>query len=430
MASPTIFLPCRAHPRGCASHRYWDLSSPAASSDNQSPATRRGVSARILDILGRRNPTFQNHSSKTSCKIQLLPNELLFTVYELLPRESQVAFVLTCRRFAVVLGPTAWKDVDWYSWQSIMNIHQKNLDPHDFWRCQLCQNFHRRQEIQRGQIAPPASNLPIENKKHRLRYGIPKDPVYTLDFKLIKRVMDGHFLGPAHGLCLHSLRCSGTRRYPPFQGYAFELHYSFTPKIVVDRLLLKSQYRFKPIVVVSRPEFEGQVFATVESTPIVLQFLKKLNFNICGHQKTDVVKTLLEKNPHEVENLRCPFCPTHFRAEVLARAGILLSLELSTWQNLGTGRDVHDVKWQHLSAAGAEKRLYKQDPGNVHKAFELIHCPKQKDFGELSESYRSLKWARGPQEFRYSLVGDHHSSDTAFAGRCLSTSLSDVAAQL
>ena len=419
MAPSPIALPCRYRPQDCTWHKHWQsASSPAPLSKNR-PSDIPSTAATWTAIKSKWRPSsINNESTSTPSTIQTLPTELLLVISDFLPALSRVSLALTCRQFALMIGPRAWKHLDHYLWLALMDLRQKDLDGSQFWRCDDCQTFHqRRHETQNRLINYPSFHRIPMLRRTTLCYGKPKDPIYVLDFDLVKGVMDRHFLGPSHGICLNALKCTGTTKFPVNMVYDVVLDYKFTPKIAVDRLLLRANYRFtaKKLMFVSN---------TLYDTLDMFAFLDQLDFWICGHQKVKLAEEVLfHKKEQAVSSVRCPYCPTHFVVDRAIEHGLDTYVSLSVWQNLGTGRDVKDPKWQHLTRTGKSKRLYAADRGDVQQAFERIYCSTRREFDkQLERSRRSGRPNHSRVEFlRYSFIGGSR-PDKAFTGNTLMAS--------
>jgi hypothetical protein len=172
------------------------------------------------------------------------------------------------------------------------------------------------------------------------------------------------------------------------------LTYEFTPKIVLDRLLLQSTYRF---------EIQNTMFIRnmpIENIPAPV-ILEGINFWICGHKHTGSIMGSLGlprelRSPRKYTDLRCKYCPTQYEVIVIPHEGI----RISVWQNLGSGRSVMDRKWQRITGTGERRRRYSRHcEENLRKAFTFVLCSREEEFKKLAaQAGHWQPWYGRPQK--------------------------------
>lgn len=381
MVQQSIRLPCRTHPADCNEHKFWRSQQLPL---NKAFSTRPSRLFRITpstwsctrQIRRKTGPADIRNYRKSS--IQTLPVELLQQIASYLTPEAEAAFSLTCHDIAHVIGNRALVDnygkaASWYKKLEFLDVLLPDYSPVDWWRCNQCMNVHRRSWIGPSQQGP----LLIRWWKKRrqigeLRYGPPDDPIYVLGFDEVQLVMDRHFqckrLKALNGICIESLKCSGSRTYSVNSTSKIVLHYIFEPRIVIDRLLLRATYQF---------QFQRTMFLrnfSVEDISIVA-FMSKLGFRCCSHlNMNDMDELKCGKN--------CPFCPTEFEMKINNGGGeSAQSLGVSVWQNLGSGRTPKDSKWQHLAKPKGDRGvMYHRSGESVREAYQRIYCSTREEF--------------------------------------------------
>ncbi|KAF2733566.1 hypothetical protein EJ04DRAFT_513074 [Polyplosphaeria fusca] len=372
MSPLTILLPCHSH-NGCTYHAHWSQAPPAAAQNSNTPT---------------RASTPVSHPSP----IQQLPAELLLNITKDLRPIEQASLALTCRLFASTLGPSIWPAVSqagtasWRDHDDVLDLLQRDLPSVEWWRCRMCMMFHARSKAAPIEDAARSSfhlrnMLPFKTSPSShpdtprgLALGAAAEPLYTVDFSLVRAVMDRHFGARRYdGLCLHSLQCARKRTWPVTQIDDIVVEYSFLPKIVLDRLLLRATYTLWS-------KRNMYVQNMVLSDLSIADFLRDMHFKTCNHCFAgEVLRGLMRPAaPSERAPLRsrCAFCPTQSIAYVLSNGGICIR----TWQNLGSGRDAKDRRWVHLSSGVAEAKKYAWGSEDVQEAFERILCSTRDEF--------------------------------------------------
>ncbi|KAF2466125.1 uncharacterized protein BDR25DRAFT_359911 [Lindgomyces ingoldianus] len=320
--------------------------------------------------------------------IQILPAELLLSIAVYLTPIDQASLALTCRSLGLGLGPPAWKltskagEASWYKHADMLDLLQRDLHSEQWWRCKQCEMFHSRKkkaenEALRGFLGrhlrlSGIMGASMRNEGGSLQIGLQDYPVYILDFSLLKAVMDRHFLGAAHGVCLNTLKCQGTRTSLLSKASEIVLKYDFAPKIVLDKLLLQSTYTFRP-----QPTMFLQKVKV--DKPSVQDFLDQLQFQICSH---DMASDIFQNSKPEIVNpfaetvRKCPYCPTQ------SQVGYNLHEELiiRVWQNFGPGRSPKDSEWLHMLKSGKEARKYGREKADIRTAYEKIFCSTKDEF--------------------------------------------------
>lgn len=413
MPVPTISLPCRAH-RECTYHKHWSLA-PAPPSLSASAEPLDKNSSTIVNINTTPIPALKDVKNKRisifrpaephKCQpapFQNLPTELLLSVFSYLSPVSQASLALTCRSFALILGPSAWKDAkkagsaSWVHHDDMLDVLQRDLSSEAWWRCSECVRYHARRKTCPKEQAK-GSNLHAlldfrtkRDEKKSLRLGNPKDPIYILDFYLLKSIMDRHFLAPSRGVCLNSLRCRGTRFFPLSETTKMELKYEVLPKIVLDRLLLQVTYTFTPLRIMF---IRNMVIADVST----LDFLQRLDFWLCGHMQcsTAVMQATAGQALKSRQTVHCKYCPTQYSVNTAISLASSKSkvIQIKAWHNLGAGQSAKEVKWVHVARRGKEKRGYAWGKQNIAEAFDRILCSTTEEFErQLERSDGAGSW--------------------------------------
>ncbi|KAF1994918.1 hypothetical protein P154DRAFT_526719 [Amniculicola lignicola CBS 123094] len=349
-----------------------------------SVADRGGVGAG-----GRGRVDARSRACTSPSPMERLPTELLLCISAYLNAVEQASFALTCRALGLALGPLVWGKASktgvatWYRHAEMLDVLQRDMKSEEWWRCAHCVAFHAREKTI---PQTPSTNLERVCDKFRrgpfrllgradekcLRIGIAKDPLYIIDFNLIRAVMDRHFLGPEHGVCLNMLRCDGTRTFYISETANMLLKYDFAPRIVLDRLLLRSTFEF----IFQRTMFIRNI--SVEELSIS-DFIQQCDFWVCGHEQVgSAVATFKQDDERhwKPKSFKCQYCPTHYNVQAPGKTRICVSV----WQNLGIGRNLEFRKWKHLSRTGKRKLKYEWAGENIAEAFERILCSTRKEF--------------------------------------------------
>jgi hypothetical protein len=411
MSPSTISLPCRAH-RDCAYHKHWSsapaMFSSVSTSASDEPLNKNNPTivnintAPIHDVKNKRLSVFRTKPSPKpqAASFQTLPTELLLSIVFFLSPVSQASLALTCRSFAHILGPSAWKDAranghaSWVHHDDMLDVLQRDMNSEAWWRCPECIRYHTRRKIctKEGVIPTLQRFLDLRSKRDEmksLKLGNPKDPIYVLDFPLLKSVMDRHLQGTPHGICLNSLRCRGTRDFPLSETTRMELKYEILPKIILDRLLLQVTYTFTPL----RIMFVRNMAVTDMST---LSFLQQLNFWVCGHlQSSTAVIEATAGQRLKSGILYCKYCPFQYSVNtaISLPSAKRKVIEIKTWYNMGRGQSAKDVKWMHIVRRGKGKKAYIWGKQNISEAFERILCSTTEEFErQLERSDGAGNW--------------------------------------
>jgi hypothetical protein len=157
------------------------------------------------------------------------------------------------------------------------------------------------------------------------------------------------------------------------------LKYDFTPKIVLDRLLLQSTYKFEPQLTM----FIRNMMIEDASTPV---FLEHIDFWICGHEHTGrIMRDLQIKSDTmcttQYVNLQCRHCPTQYEVTAIPHEGI----RIRVWQNLGSGRSPLDRKWRHMTRIGKRRRGYRwHREEKLDNVFAHVLCSTKEEFQRLA----------------------------------------------
>ncbi|KAF2706049.1 hypothetical protein K504DRAFT_493862 [Pleomassaria siparia CBS 279.74] len=397
MPATMISLPCRAH-HECTYHKHW---SPAPSSSaptdplDKNSSTIVNIKATSIQVptvvkskrLSLFHPEIQQKAEPAP--FQRLPTELLLSILFYLSPVEQASFALTCRSFALILGPEAWKDAQknghtsWVHHDQMLDVLQRDLNSEAWWRCNECLRYHTRRRIFRKPQVKKRLNFQdlldfrarLDEKKS-LRLGNTKDPLYVLDFPLLKSVMSRHFHASQDGICLNSLRCRGIRTFPLTETTKMELKYEVLNKIVLDRLLLQVTYTFTPL----RTMFVRNMDVPDVST---LDFLQALDFWLCNHlQASSAIIQAVDAQADKFQALYCKYCPTQYTVNttISLPSARFQVFEIKTWHNLGAGRSAKDIKWIHIARRRKEKKLYAWGKQNIAEAFERILCSTTEEF--------------------------------------------------
>ncbi|OCK80491.1 hypothetical protein K432DRAFT_382165 [Lepidopterella palustris CBS 459.81] len=402
MVEHAISLPCRTHPKHCNDHKFWSSQhQPQSSSINTIPPSwisqlATSAYSRIRHNLRKQSLSTIKEVQPKPDKIQSLPVELLQQIADYLPADSKAAFALTCHKTARAIGSQSWTEMSlggsWYKQLEFLDLLQRDLPPLDWWRCRQCMNLHRRSWLgpsQQGGFL--ARWWKRRCQVGELKYGLLDDPIYAIGFDHVQLVMDRHFnrrgRTSLNGICIDSLKCSGTRIFPADNTTNIVLKYYFEPRIVVDRLLLHSSYRFEP----HRTMFLNNT-SLIEAT--VLDFLGGFDFHFCNHCSTKLVREIENhREPNGMQYQSCPFCPTEYGMKLDVykptddRQDTLQSVKIDVWQNLGSGRSPLDPKWQHLAKSkyGRGSPYTYKRYGQIREAFQRVYCSTLKEFEKQME---------------------------------------------
>jgi hypothetical protein len=408
MTEYKISLPCQAH-RDCTYHKHWisapaTFSSPSASDEPLNKNSTTGITGTtpIQNVENKGSSVFcPGLTPKPQATPMLnLPTELILSIVSFLSPASQASLALTCRSFALILGPTAWKDartnghVSWAQHDGILDVLQRDMSSEAWWRCPECIRYHPRQKTRpEGQVISTLQVLidyrSRRDERKRLVLGNPLDPIYILDFDLLKSIMNRHTLGPPNGLCLNSLRCRGIRDFPLTETTRMELQYQVLPKIVLDRLLVQVTYTFTPLPIM----FVRNMAVADVST---LSFLRDLNFWICGHLQCSAAA--IHATAGQTLNpgvFHCKYCPMQCSVKTDISLPSVKSkvVEIKTWYNFGQGQSGKDVKWMHIVRRGKAKKAYVWGKQNIADSFERILCSTKEEFErQLEKSDGAGTW--------------------------------------
>jgi hypothetical protein len=394
----SIQLPCRSH-RGCTFHRHRNSSGPATS--DTVPTYTTITATKNSGNRIERTSVLQQESLNLA-PIQRLPTEILVQIAALLASIDNASFALTCRMTAVILGPL-WREWSkagggsWYKHDEMLDLLERDLSD-DYWRCHECLILHPRQKAMQRDGARTLGGamlnevLRLAKKEEQVvQFGPAHDPLYTLDFDLVKAFMDRHYLGLPHGVCYNTLRCTGTRTYVLSETSNMVLEYDFRPKIVVDRLLLQSTYVFR------RQHTMFMQNVALEEVPLQ-EFFEKLAFWLCGHdQAAEVVQAFdkwsVGRKGYQKQDLKCAYCATQYSLQYNIKANPHNGIRIQSWTNLGSGKSLKDTRWSHFIKTGKRRTAYDLGKENVGEAFERIMCSTRKEFDrQLQRSDGGGSW--------------------------------------
>ena len=358
-----VLLPCHSH-RHCTVHKYWHLPTGGIHKlSARSPSINSPVAQAALDDTKIPDKIAHTHSPKssTSTLFQTIPNELLLAICVYLSSIDQASLALTCRRFANDIGPSAWKRhsvaglASWYQHAQMLDLLERDFSDENLWRCEPCLRFHRRGKsaLPKGPsrvIRLPHKVYPIMKgfNNSQIRFGPTKNSLYVIHFGSAKAVMDRHFLSESQGVCINTLKCGGTLKFPNSQTSEVVLRYSVTPKVIIDRLLVESDYLFT-----RQPTMFVQNVKLNEAS--ANEFITHLDFWVCAHRKAGDILRLAErvgKKTSECKLQRCEYCPTQSTVFLIANDVI----RVRSWQNFGTVRSMKETNWVHLSRIGIWKK--------------------------------------------------------------------------
>lgn len=388
MVQMSVRLPCRTHSEDCNEHKFWRSQQPPLS---RPLSTHTSRFSRIIPSIWprsrriRRKVAAADDRNYRKSKIQTLPLELLQQIASYLTLEAEAAFTLTCHDIAHAIGTQALanyygKTASWYKKLEFLDVLLPDFSPVDWWRCNQCMKIHRR-----SWVGPSQQGLLIARwwKMRRqigeLRYGPLDDPIYIIGFDEVQLVMDRHFHRKrqefSNGICVESLKCSGSRTYSIDSTTKVILHYTFEPRIVIDRLLLRATYRF---------QYQRTMFflpnVSVEDVSVT-KFMGKLGFRCCSHLNVNDMNSLEGYNEGR-RYKSCPFCPTEFEMKIdNGDRESTTSLSVNVWQNLGSGRTPKDPKWQHLARSKSGRGVeYHRNGESIREAYQRIYCSTRKEF--------------------------------------------------
>jgi hypothetical protein len=168
------------------------------------------------------------------------------------------------------------------------------------------------------------------------------------------------------------------------------LKYEFEPKVVLDRLLLRSTYKFQPAATM----FVQNMQINEASTAV---FLEHIDFWICGHQHTAGIMRSLRSQSEgawvgQTIDLECGYCPTQYQVTATSDEGI----RIQVWQNLGSGRSRTDTKWRHLTTTGKRKQIYRwHREEKLDEVFRNVFCSSEAEFRKLAAEAEHWRPWRG-----------------------------------
>ncbi|KAF2113029.1 hypothetical protein BDV96DRAFT_149267 [Lophiotrema nucula] len=386
MSAHSISLPCSSHGK-CTYHKHW----PSTVTRASQPSHHIIEAAKHAREEQRTRRPPSSHLKRSL--IQKFPDELLLAICDYLGPMDQACLALTCRALAVTIGPSAWKyvskagEASWYKHAEMLDVLQRDFNSEAWWRCSACESFHPRAKTQQDDdhdhLAKASAkfnqmrHLSKDDDGNEVNIGPPKQPLYTLDFSLVHAVMDRHLNGTRKGLCLNSLRCAGSHTFHVLPGVTMSINYAFAPKIVVDRLLMRSEFQFQP----KREQLSRNTQAKYQSVQL---FLTKNDFWLCRHmQARNLVRVLQQGVMHE---RKCTYCPSEFSMETLPNEGV----RIRSWQNFGVGRSAKETRWMHLSRSFPERKAYTWGKEDIGEAYDRIMCSTREEFD------RQLQNSKGP----------------------------------
>lgn len=403
-------------------HKHWyppEASVAAAPTNSTAIGTTalgeqidKSIEVNKASILQEQSPPFP----EPQALIKHLPTELLLAITAYLEPVEKASLALTCLSLIEALGvetllaATKAGSASWYRHAEMLDLLQRDTSSDKFWRCPQCLQFHDRR-IYRPNNTSSGWRLSSmfnakwreESKESSLLIGPSNNPVYIVDFNLVKAAMDRHFAKEQGvGVCLNMLKCQGAHTFPFSEVTNIMFKYEHTPKIVLDKLLLRSTYTFQP----QDTMFIRNIKVNNTSHK---DLLEKFDWWICGHTNAKETAEPLVQNPWKVQSGkvhhhgRCNYCPTQYATNALPHLGF----RIRVWQNLGSG-DAKDLKWAHISGRENEGKTYKWGQQNVREAFERLLCSTIEEFAEQWErsdgcgkwydpelqqrAYRTLPW--------------------------------------
>jgi hypothetical protein len=317
----------------------------------------------------------------------MLPTELILTIVPYLTTIDRACLALTCKTFAATIGPSPWEEsskakrAEWGRHDDMLDALQRDLQE-EYWRCTDCVLFHARVKVQRlpskksrWDVVPKWAFSREENRE--LRIGPEEAPIYTITSSFVESIMARHLHSAPSGLCLNALKCRGSRTFTMSPITIVILDYTFTSKIVLDRLLLRTTYTFRQ----HRTMFVNNM--PLAEKPLE-EYLSTLPFNICKHQKLASAFTLYPPLPDQplASETRCAYCPTQW----VFRLSTPHEIRLDVYHNLGEGRSKEDERWKFL-AQPVKKRMkrYAWGKEDVEQAFERIMCSTMEEFKKQLE---------------------------------------------
>ncbi|PSN66026.1 hypothetical protein BS50DRAFT_574504 [Corynespora cassiicola Philippines] len=397
-----IPLPC-ADPTTCTYHTFRSRSLAASPSSRRAPNDHT-CSARPNSgpANGSPKPSSSKRGSENTIRelatgtslLPVLPAELLLLIVEHLSPLDRASLALSCRSLAHSLGRDVWRCVSkagtasWYRHEEFLDVLGRDLGD-GYWRCRDCLVFHVRgkrtakecEEETRSRRTPRILLGLGRGMSSVLKLGMKNDPVYLLDRRLVDAVFERHARGAPHGACLNSLKCSGFRIFYTSKTLNQILKYTFTSKMVLDRLMLRAEYSLTPK--------ETMFVQGVEVDRVsALDFVKTLDFWICGHLHLGGVLGRMKRTKSR-EVLHCPYCPTQCLVIIPSSWG---SLRWKVYQDFGlcTGGE---GGWRHFASTGPSKKAYKWKERNLEQAFERILCSTKDEFkGQMEKSDGKGKW--------------------------------------
>lgn len=380
-----ISIPCSIH-GNCESHKHHVVRPQPISPQS---------------LVGNETQTEATATPK-SAPIQRLPTELLLNIFGSMGAVDSLNFSLACRSFATIFEDSVpairgkrpswdWKAAE--ECNAFLRILESDLRDR-YWHCEACVVLHARSlaptQTPSSKLGTLLSILP--------RFGAQAgDPNSYFDIRLLGAPIYNLTFATAHAVvarqrCRESLRCYGWHNYRIQDRTGSEretrVEYSFHPKIVLDRLLVKATYAWDANHG-GPPEgsFVERDKWRADQRKRIAQILKDIGLRICHHTTACMAVQALDRCSETRESLRCKYCPTEF---CVVRDDEDVYVELRVWQNMGSCETPDDIRWSHMSSNIGDSPEYaweKRLAGgrcvadeDIRTAYEYIDYECYKDF--------------------------------------------------
>jgi hypothetical protein len=397
-----IIIPCDTH-RECFFHKHHRV---AASNETTDVPKTVGEPSKASDHADEHS--FVKGDMPQS-RIQRLPHELLLIVFEDLGVLDMISLALTCRAFFSILQRDAQlvtsatqerETAQTYNANDLLRRLVRDLGER-YWHCEDCAILHPRSVVDTSHVGLlgklfnvrnffPSQHQPSEDSTFNIR--IANSIIFALNFPTAQAAIDRHFQ-VRKGICLNALKCSGVHVFPSSDALGTGgriLRYTFEPKIILDRLLLKATYAWEiPDLNSVHAGHEEQPGSSADHSQATWQ-LEDTGLWICAHLNIVEVLEAAARHPLTREEVRCEKCPTQYWVQQNpddTASGLTL---VQVWHNLGSCRKPREERWAHMVSNGETTANYKwrkmsklkgiYGDEDVRDAFEWICFSSRKAF--------------------------------------------------
>ncbi|KAH7067503.1 hypothetical protein BKA63DRAFT_495322 [Paraphoma chrysanthemicola] len=319
MSPSTLTIPCNAH-RRCFFHEHH-----SGVTGNRLADTLKTQEKPNNAASGPNVPAFPRGETAKS-RIQQLPHELLLIVFEdkRLGDLDLLSVALTCRTFFHILRTTTplvtshlkqRRSSHTYSVNEFLRVLVRDLSDR-YWHCEDCEILHPRSVSGTpatgllGRFFQPRWLFPIRkqiNAESTFKIRIANAVIYALDFSTARAVIERH-LQASKGLCLNALKCGGAHIFQGSDEFETDdrtLRYTFEPKIVLDRLLMKATYSWES-------KGPGELDGILTDHLRTRWQLEETGLWICAHLDVRAALEVAARHPMTREEVRCDKCPTQY----------------------------------------------------------------------------------------------------------------------